>query len=69
MTDLGGSNSSNDVQQRNNNDNDGQDDEEFADELKFYMQQIYFIIKPVVACIILSIFWVKVAYSGSSDYR
>ncbi|KAI7852435.1 Presenilin-domain-containing protein [Circinella umbellata] len=68
MIDLNESSGANDVQQRNNNDNDERDDEEFADELKFYMQQIYFIIKPVVACIILSIFWVKVAYSGSSDY-
>ncbi|KAI9314966.1 Presenilin-domain-containing protein [Dichotomocladium elegans] len=37
-------------------------------DLKFYMQQIYFVIKPVVACIILSIFWVKVAYDDTSDY-
>lgn len=39
-----------------------------ADELKFYMEQIYRIIKPVVVCIILSIFWVKVSFDGSSDY-
>lgn len=43
--------------------------EDAADELRFYTLQIYRIIKPVVACIILSIFWVKVSYSGSSDYR
>ncbi|CAO0802247.1 unnamed protein product [Mucor circinelloides] len=42
--------------------------EDAADELRFYTLQIYRIIKPVVACIILSIFWVKVSYSGSSDY-
>lgn len=52
-----------------NHHNGNNDEEEFADDLKFYMQQIYFIIKPVVACIILSIFWVKVAFSGGSDYR
>lgn len=51
-----------------NHHNGNNDEEEFADDLKFYMQQIYFIIKPVVACIILSIFWVKVAFSGGSDY-
>lgn len=56
-----------DSNHRNGSRND--DEEEFADDLKFYMQQIYFIIKPVVACIILSIFWVKVAFSGGSDYR
>ncbi|KAK4520393.1 mitochondral 37S ribosomal protein S27 [Mucor velutinosus] len=44
------------------------DEEDAADELRFYTLQIYRIIKPVVACIILSIFWVKVSYSGSSDY-
>lgn len=44
-------------------------EEDAADELRFYTLQIYRIIKPVVACIILSIFWVKVSYSGSSDYR
>ncbi|KAL9551006.1 hypothetical protein MBANPS3_004461 [Mucor bainieri] len=45
-----------------------EDEEDAADELRFYTLQIYRIIKPVVACIILSIFWVKVSYSGSSDY-
>lgn len=44
------------------------DQEEKADELKFYMNQIYRIIKPVVLCIILSIFWVKVSFGGQSDY-
>lgn len=44
------------------------EEQEMADELKFYMEQIYRIIKPVVVCIILSIFWVKVANDGSSDY-
>lgn len=42
--------------------------EEIADELKFYMEQIYRIIKPVVVCILLSIFWVKVSFGGQSDY-
>ncbi len=41
---------------------------EKADELKFYMIQIYRIIKPVVLCIFLSIFWVKVSFGGQSDY-
>ncbi|CAO3668080.1 unnamed protein product [Umbelopsis vinacea] len=44
------------------------DEEEYADELRFYIRQIYLVIQPVVICIILSIFWVKVAFSGSSDY-
>jgi hypothetical protein len=35
-------------------------DEEMADDLKFYTKQIYLIIKPVVACIILSVLWVKI---------
>ncbi|KAI9488093.1 Presenilin-domain-containing protein [Zychaea mexicana] len=65
MADLG---TSQDIDENNQRRRLREDDEEFADELKFYMQQIYFIIKPVVACIILSIFWVKVAYSGGSDY-
>ncbi|KAI8370710.1 Presenilin-domain-containing protein [Radiomyces spectabilis] len=43
-------------------------EEDFADDLKFYMHQIYLVIKPVVVCIILSIFWVKVSFSGQSDY-
>jgi presenilin 1 len=42
---------------------------EQAEELRFYVQQIYHIVKPVLACILLSIFWVKVANSGKSDYR
>ncbi|SAM05569.1 hypothetical protein [Absidia glauca] len=45
-----------------------EDQEEFADNLKFYMQQIYLIIKPVVVCIVLSIFWVKVGFNDQSDY-
>jgi hypothetical protein len=44
------------------------DEQEYADELRFYIRQIYLVIQPVVICIILSIFWVKVAYSGTSDY-
>lgn len=53
----------------NNNTNDMTlEQEEKADELKFYMIQIYRIIKPVVLCIFLSIFWVKVSFGGQSDY-
>lgn len=37
-------------------------------DMKFYMLQIYKIIKPVVVCIFLSILWVKVSMAGS-DYR
>lgn len=44
-------------------------EQEMIDELRFYMNQIYRIIKPVVVCIILSIFWVKVSFSGESDFR
>ncbi|TPX32396.1 hypothetical protein SmJEL517_g04421 [Synchytrium microbalum] len=34
-------------------------EEEMADDLRFYTKQIYLIIKPVVACIVLSVLWVK----------
>ncbi|KAI9486734.1 MAG: hypothetical protein EXX96DRAFT_550374 [Benjaminiella poitrasii] len=46
-------------------------DSVYTDEgdLRYYTIQIYRIIKPVVACIILSIFWVKVAFGSSSEYR
>ncbi|KAF8937730.1 Presenilin-1, partial [Dissophora ornata] len=37
-------------------------------DMKFYMLQIYKIIKPVVICICLSILWVKISLAGS-DYR
>ncbi|KAG0266658.1 Presenilin-1 [Mortierella polycephala] len=37
-------------------------------DMKFYMLQIYKIIKPVVMCICLSILWVKISMAGS-DYR
>ncbi|KAG0215998.1 hypothetical protein BGX33_000581 [Mortierella sp. NVP41] len=37
-------------------------------DMKFYMLQIYKIIKPVVICICLSILWVKISMGGS-DYR
>ncbi|KAG0206936.1 Presenilin-1 [Mortierella sp. GBA30] len=37
-------------------------------DMKFYMLQIYKIIKPVVVCICLSILWVKISMAGS-DYR
>ncbi|KAI8647386.1 hypothetical protein BD408DRAFT_141647 [Parasitella parasitica] len=54
-------------QEKLDEESDGFDDN--AEELRFYTLQIYRIIKPVVACIVLSIFWVKVSYSGLSDYR
>lgn len=65
MSELGDSGNG----QRSRDADDADFDEEYADDLRFYVQQIYFIIRPVVVCIILSIFWVKVAFSGSSDYR
>ncbi|KAF8936841.1 Presenilin-1 [Haplosporangium gracile] len=37
-------------------------------DMKFYMLQIYKIIKPVVVCICLSVLWVKISMAGS-DYR
>lgn len=73
MNDLS-SNSNNNNRATNNADDVEDEDEktldqeEKADELKFYMNQIYRIIKPVVLCIILSIFWVKVSFGGQSDY-
>ena len=65
MNDLNNNNNNN----NNNNQEEKQDSEEIAEELRFYTNQIYRIIKPVVACIILSIFWVKVSFSKQSDYR
>lgn len=38
------------------------------DELKYYMEQIYHIIKPVMMCITLSVIWVKISMAGS-DFR
>jgi presenilin 1 len=32
-------------------------EEEEAQDMKFYMEQIYLIIKPVMVCIVLSIIW------------
>ncbi|KAF9114349.1 Presenilin-1 [Mortierella sp. AM989] len=37
-------------------------------DMKFYMLQIYKIIKPVVVCMCLSILWIKISMAGS-DYR
>ncbi|RIB17660.1 Presenilin-domain-containing protein [Gigaspora rosea] len=36
-----------------------------ADEFRFYMQQVYRIIKPVVLCIVLSVLWVKLSQAPS----
>ncbi|KAL1925757.1 uncharacterized protein VTP21DRAFT_640 [Calcarisporiella thermophila] len=44
-------------------------DPDMIEEFKFYMEQIYLIIRPVVVCIVLSILWVKIANSGKSSYR
>ncbi|KAJ3225092.1 Presenilin-1 [Clydaea vesicula] len=43
-------------------------EEERIEDLKFYMIQVYEIIKPVLICIILSIFWVKSANPVSEYY-
>jgi hypothetical protein len=50
------------------NDDDEMTEEEKAEELRFYVKQIYLIIKPVLGCILLSILWVKISLS-SSDYK
>lgn len=47
---------------------DDMTEEEKAEELRFYVKQIYLIIKPVLCCILLSIFWVKISLQ-SSDFR
>ncbi|KAI8809186.1 Presenilin-domain-containing protein [Cladochytrium replicatum] len=44
-------------------------EEETLEDLKYYMHQIYLIIKPVMMCIILSILWVKVTQSTDEYYR
>ncbi|KAJ3105774.1 Presenilin-1 [Phlyctochytrium planicorne] len=36
-----------------------QTEEERIEELKFYMNNVYLIIKPVICCVLLSILWVK----------
>ena len=54
--------------QRANQTEDARPDMNDPEELKYYMQQIYLIVKPVVCCIILSVIWVKISLMGS-DYR
>ncbi|OUM61244.1 hypothetical protein PIROE2DRAFT_26603, partial [Piromyces sp. E2] len=44
-----------------------QEDEELMEDLKFYIKQIFLIIKPVLLCIFLTIVWVKL--TNSSDMR
>ncbi|RKP23840.1 Presenilin-domain-containing protein, partial [Syncephalis pseudoplumigaleata] len=43
-------------------------EQEKADELRFYVKQIYLIVKPVLGCILLSILWVKISMY-SPEYR
>ncbi|ORX56650.1 Presenilin-domain-containing protein [Piromyces finnis] len=38
-----------------------QEDEELIEDLKFYIKQIFLIIKPVLLCILLTIIWVKLS--------
>ncbi|CAG8720630.1 13586_t:CDS:10, partial [Dentiscutata erythropus] len=49
----------------NSNDQSPAIDPVQADEFKFYMQQVYRIIKPVVLCIVLSVLWVKLSQAPS----
>jgi presenilin 1 len=37
------------------------------DDLKFYLQQVFLILKPVIICMILSILWIKIVKSGVDD--
>jgi hypothetical protein len=46
--------------------NKATEDEEFIEDLKFYIQQIFLIIKPVLLCIILTILWVKLTDSNNA---
>lgn len=41
-------------------------DEEFVEDLKFYIKQIFLIIKPVLLCILLTIIWVKLTNTNYS---
>ncbi|KAJ3189259.1 hypothetical protein HDU85_002887 [Gaertneriomyces sp. JEL0708] len=43
-------------------------EEEKLEDLKFYMEQIYLILKPVLCCIFLSILWVKLTTDYSSYF-
>ncbi|CAJ0759056.1 19970_t:CDS:2, partial [Entrophospora sp. SA101] len=36
-------------------------DEDQIEEIKYYIEQVYRIIKPVVCCIVLSVLWVKIS--------
>jgi hypothetical protein len=45
--------------------NKAAEDEEFIEDLKFYIQQIFLIIKPVLLCILLTILWVKLTDSSN----
>ncbi|KXS09481.1 Presenilin-domain-containing protein [Gonapodya prolifera JEL478] len=46
---------------------DEMDEQEFGEDLQFYLAQIYAILKPVAACIVLSVLWVKVIRGGGDD--
>ncbi|KAJ3052979.1 hypothetical protein HK097_005288 [Rhizophlyctis rosea] len=43
-------------------------EEEKAEDLKYYMEQIFLIIKPVLCCIFLAIAWVKLTSSTEEFY-
>ncbi|TPX72885.1 hypothetical protein SpCBS45565_g00216 [Spizellomyces sp. 'palustris'] len=44
-------------------------EEEKLEDLKFYMEQVYLIIKPVLCCIALSILWVKLTTQSSPNFN
>ncbi|TPX62270.1 hypothetical protein PhCBS80983_g00576 [Powellomyces hirtus] len=43
-------------------------EDEKMEDLKFYMEQIYLIIKPVICCMALSILWVKLTTEFEENY-
>ncbi|KAI9596038.1 Presenilin-domain-containing protein [Syncephalis fuscata] len=55
------------LQPNGEEDEDEMTQEEKADELRFYVKQIYLIVKPVLGCVLLSILWVKL--SILSNYK
>lgn len=42
-------------------------EQDLALEYQFYTEQIYRIIKPVIACIVLSVLWVKLSLLGGAN--
>lgn len=42
-------------------DEESESDAPSTEEIKFYLLQLYLILKPVIGCIVLSILWVKIS--------